>query len=446
MIKDVLEKLDSYEKSILSQQEAVEADIHVAYKELQQVPDNTKNKLIREVDQEIQKSLKSLAVEKRQLETVLVQLDSCLLFVRESLRPGNEEDVLTMKAMVVNQIQELTSLTFTESDSTAVGKSFSSILSDYSKCHFTNEAAATGELPPFLSAITTKDKPSCEIPTIMPKRKLAFEVISDVKNPGKVVITQRAEVVVMEGGKHCISVFSLSGKKLHSFGSYGKSEGKLDWPSGIALDGDGNILVTDENNHRIQKFTAKGRFLASAGIKGSAPLQFMYPRGIAWNPKSKKVYVADRFNHRVQVINSDFTFSSRFGMAGSGRGKFGDPWDVACDSTGNVYVVDNGSHCIQVFTAEGRYLQTFGGRGQEKGKLARPSGIAIDCKDMVYVSELGNHRISVFTLLGHFQLSYGKEEAVALKYPAGLAVDSSGALYVCDYDKHEIKIIHSCLP
>ena len=49
-----------------------------------------------------QEKLKDLAAQRGQIETTLVQLCRCLHFMRESLWPGNEEDVL------VNQVEELT--------------------------------------------------------------------------------------------------------------------------------------------------------------------------------------------------------------------------------------------------------------------------------------------------------------------------------------------------
>ncbi len=73
-------------------------------------------------------------------------------------------------------------------------------------------------------------------------------------------------------------------------------------------------------------------------------------------------------NHRVRVLNSDLTFSSLFGKKGSGKGQFHEPYDIACDSTGNVYVcvADNGNHRIQDFTAEGKFLRMFGRQNQER--------------------------------------------------------------------------------
>ena len=55
-----------------------------------------------------QEKLKGLAAQRDQIETTLAQLHSCLHFMRESLRPGNEGDVLMMKANTVRRVKELT--------------------------------------------------------------------------------------------------------------------------------------------------------------------------------------------------------------------------------------------------------------------------------------------------------------------------------------------------
>ena len=49
-----------------------------------------------------------LAVQRDQLETTLAQLGSCLHFMRESVRTGNERDSLVMKTNTVRQVKELT--------------------------------------------------------------------------------------------------------------------------------------------------------------------------------------------------------------------------------------------------------------------------------------------------------------------------------------------------
>ena len=55
-----------------------------------------------------QAKLKGLAAKSDQIETILAQLSSCLHFMRESLKTGNENDVLMMKVNTVQQVKELT--------------------------------------------------------------------------------------------------------------------------------------------------------------------------------------------------------------------------------------------------------------------------------------------------------------------------------------------------
>ncbi len=101
--------------------------------------------------------------------------------------------------------------------------------------------------------------------------------------------------MVAEEKGHCVSIFSSSGERLRSFGTYGSGQGQFINPCGVAVDGEGNILVADDNN-RIQKFTAEGQFLTSVGTEGNGRLQFSYPRGITFNATNDKVYVGDTFN------------------------------------------------------------------------------------------------------------------------------------------------------
>ena len=267
-----------------------------------------------------------------------------------------------------------------------------------------------------------------------PVEKLGTPIltIDGVKGPRGVAVNQRGAVVVTEGNKNCISVFTFSGKKLRSFGTQGSGKGEFIDPRGVAVDREGNILVADNSNKRIQKFTVEGKFLATVDIKG--------PTDIAFNTSNNKVYVVDYISHQIQVLNSDLTFSSTFGNKGSDKGQFNGPWGIACDSTGKVYVTDLHNHRVQVFTAEGKFIRMFGRRGQDKGQLADPYFISVDTSGMVYVSECDNSRISVFTSEGRYVTSFGKKGAGPgeFNFQYGIAVDNSGVVYVCDSDNNRV--------
>ena len=270
---------------------------------------------------------------------------------------------------------------------------------------------------------------------------IPISTIGGLNSPWGVAVNQRGEIIVVQCGGHCISIFSPSGEKIRTFGSKGSAQGQFNWPRGVTIDGDGNILVVD-GNHCIQKFTPDGKFLIAVGQIGSKHLEFSTPSGVAINHRNRKVYICDRLNHRIQILNADLTFSSSFGGCGSGDGQFNSPWNVAFDSTGNVYVADYGGHCIQVFTGERRFLRKFGKEGIHDGELNFPTGVSIDSDDIVYVTEDGNHRVSIFTSEGQFLRSFGTLGVGPGQFngPRGIAVDREGLVYVCDGSNNRLQI------
>ena len=137
--------------------------------------------------------------------------------------------------------------------------------------------------------------------------------IGGVSKPWGVAINRRREVVVAEGGRHCVSVFSPSRDKIRSLDI--RDSAHDHWQiRGVAVDGEGNIFVTDKWNDCIKKLTAQGQFLT----EGSGP-SLSYPNNVSFNSANGMVYVADC---RIHILNSDLSFSSTFGKEGTGKGQF----------------------------------------------------------------------------------------------------------------------------
>ena len=107
-ITKALEQLDTHCAEISDQRAAVEADVHTAFEKLQRILDTRKTELIDQLHHITQRKLKELAVQRDQLETTLAHLSSCLRFMKESLKTGSQEEVLSMKTAVVKQVKELT--------------------------------------------------------------------------------------------------------------------------------------------------------------------------------------------------------------------------------------------------------------------------------------------------------------------------------------------------
>jgi sugar lactone lactonase YvrE len=76
----------------------------------------------------------------------------------------------------------------------------------------------------------------------------------------------------------------------------------LDSPSGITLDGEGNIFLTDMLSSQVLAFTTAGVPIGDRlGEHGRADDQFFYPKGIEWMEDDLFV-LADRFNDRIVAV------------------------------------------------------------------------------------------------------------------------------------------------
>jgi sugar lactone lactonase YvrE len=239
------------------------------------------------------------------------------------------------------------------------------------------------------------------------------------------------------------------------------SMAKFNNPSGMVLDGEGNIYVADHSNHSIRKITARGivSTFAGTGQPGFADgdrlqASFDHPYGLAMDGAGN-LYVGDVVNHRIRKISPDGKVTT---LAGGRKGfsdregdlaMFNHPYGVAVDSHSNVYVADSFNNRIRKITAEGA-VSTLAGNGNDgfvdgKGTTAEffvPIGIAVDARGNIYVGDEGNSSIrkisqggTVTTLAGNgrFSFSDGIGRNAEFNAPGGIAVDGEGNLYVADY-------------
>ena len=185
--------------------------------------------------------------------------------------------------------------------------------------------------------------------------------------PSGIALDSDRNVYITDAWSGGVSVFTEGGEFLRAFGSPGDGPGQFARPSGITIDADDNLLVVDTLNHRVQKLDRSGRSLARWGAEGAATGQFRRPWGITTDADGF-IYVADHENHRVQKFDSDGEFVLAFGAYGSGEGEFDHPSDVAVDPDGDIYVCDWANHRVQAFDADGEYITTFIGDAQELSK------------------------------------------------------------------------------
>lgn len=292
-------------------------------------------------------------------------------------------------------------------------------------------------------------------------------------NPSGVVTKANGDVFVADRLNHRIRkitaagvVTTIAGSGAAGFADANGAAAQFEKPTGIAIDGGGNLYVADESNHRIRKITAAGDVttFAGTGVAGfadgaAADAKFLYPAGVAVDADGN-VYVADSGNQRIRKITAAtprmVTTLAGTGIAGFIDGeldaaRFSSPQALAMDASGQVLVADTGNHRIRVIAASG--VTTLAGSGVEgfldgpggSALFSSPKGIAVDGDGIAYVADGGNHRIrriatdgQVTTLAGSGTPGQTDSPVVGL-YPAtasqfdlpvGIAVDGAGGLLV----------------
>jgi DNA-binding beta-propeller fold protein YncE len=222
-------------------------------------------------------------------------------------------------------------------------------------------------------------------------------------------------------------------------GSY-DTNGELNFPSGIAVDSNGNVYVCEQFNNRISKFDGEGNFLTKWSSSGCM--------GVTTD-NSNNVYVASETGHKVRKYDSNGVLLLEWGSYGNGNGQFNTPRDITVNNNLNrVYVLDSENYRVQVFDLNGAYQfkwGTFGGGSSQFNSTL--FGIAADQNSgNVYVAVSGSNKIKKFDADGNFLLQWGstgKSEGLYYRWPRGIDVDSSGNIYVASTDGERIQKLDS---
>ena len=237
----------------------------------------------------------------------------------------------------------------------------------------------------------------------------------------------------------------------------------LSEPSGIAVDGSGNIYVADTNNYRIRKFTVGGAITTVAGtgnygqpVNGSATRSPIGWPGGLWLDTGGNLFATDSGNMVVLKISTGGTLSrvagnlNEFGAPGDGLAtnvSLDTPVNVSVDRNGSLLIVDQ-SHLVRKVTLDGA-LTTVAGRihyGGDGGPavsalLNEPNEIALDANGNAFIADGGNYRIRKVTPGGSISTWGGNGipdfppngSAVAgasLPYIYAMASDLAGNLYL----------------
>jgi sugar lactone lactonase YvrE len=307
-------------------------------------------------------------------------------------------------------------------------------------------------------------------------------------NPTGVAVELAGNLYVADTDNHTIrkiaastgAVTTLAGLAGRSGSADGTgSAAKFNSPSGVAVDGAGNVYVADTLNHAIRKVGPTGVVTTLAGLSGShgstdgtgSAARFWGPQGLAMD-SGGNLYVADTNNDLIRRIATATgvvtTVAGSAGSSGSADGigaqaRFNGPSGVAVDGAGNLYVADLDNHTVRAITPAG-VVSTLAGLAGASGsadgtgggaRFNSPSDVAVDGSGNVYVADTGNQtirRIAVAVgavttpagLAGTSGSADGVGQVARFYRSAGIAVDTAGTVYVADTNNQTIRL--SVLP
>jgi sugar lactone lactonase YvrE len=198
--------------------------------------------------------------------------------------------------------------------------------------------------------------------------------------------------------------------------------GGLSNPTGMAIDGSGNVWVTNYSGS-VTEFNPAGSVLSPGSgfaLNGSDPV------GIAIDAGGN-VWTASADGSVTELNPTGSALSPAGGFTGGGLKS---PGGIAIDGSGNVWVT-NTSGSVTEFNPAGSPLSPamgFTGGGQNY-----PTGIAIDGSGNVWVANLSGNSVTELNPAGSALSPADGFTGGGLNSPVGIAITGSGNVWVTNF-------------
>jgi trimeric autotransporter adhesin len=307
-----------------------------------------------------------------------------------------------------------------------------------------NTIAGGGTLPPFSTSATGN--------------------YADIPGPTSIVVDQQGNLYVVSPSANQVYKVDPTGSTLSVFAGQGwpaedpqkydgepATKGYLNAPSGLAIDGSGNIYVADTQAYLVRKIDTNGIMTTIAGTgdlcqnppsgchdNGPATLALLgAPAGVATDVAGN-VYIADTGDNEIRVVNMQSSTITVYGVTvkpgniarvagngkqcSSGTSACGDnlkgtnamlngPNGVAVDRLGNMFIADSGDRRIRAMIPSGN-IYAYAGNGNPcsggagscgdggaslSAQLSNPWQIYIDASDNLYIADSPTNRIRKVT-------------------------------------------------
>jgi trimeric autotransporter adhesin len=255
----------------------------------------------------------------------------------------------------------------------------------------------------------------------------------------------------------------------------------LNTPSAVAVDGKGDVFIADTENNMVREVAPDGviRTIAGTGQPGysgdggpAVDARLDDPSGVAVNAQGD-LFIADTVNNVIRevapngiirTIAGDPADIKKYGRGGPlGGGYAGDggpaadallqhPQGLSVDSKGDLFIADTGNSVIREITPSGtiktvvgeggKFSDTGDGGQATSATLNAPTDVAVDAAGDLYIADTGNNALREVSSSGVIStLAGGNGEGnngqggpaskAQLDTPESVAVDSStGDVYI----------------
>ncbi len=227
-------------------------------------------------------------------------------------------------------------------------------------------------------------------------------------------------------------------------------------PSGLAIDGTGNLFVRDGY---LREITNSGFVTTPSTVNASGGSP---SRDVLFNKSGNLV---ESYYNQIRTVNfitgqatvlaGSVTLKSGFKNGQDTAARFYDPKALAFDGSGNIYVADDFNNQIRKISTT-NLVTTFAGNttpGAANGTGAaasfyNPTALVFDASYNLYVADVANNMIRKITPAGVVTTLAGSPTqgsadgigaAASFWGPLGLTIDGSGNLYVADGNNNTIR-------
>ncbi|KAL5011363.1 hypothetical protein ScPMuIL_009914 [Solemya velum] len=464
MVSEISESLTVNSKS-------AETQITTVFDDLETIIEQRRKDLMAEMTNTYQVKFETLSKQKETLEHILNRINNCCDLTEDTLKYGNETEILLVKKEMAEKLRELGSLKVQQQPEEnevinldipnlqGLKKSINicGTLQSNSAVAFETTAAGDGLklcylCHPTLLTITSKDRNGELIKT--GNASITSEIIA---SNGDIIIpaiadqhsgTYELAYIIQKEGMYKLSIKLYD---QHIKGSPFKIKavpGSEDIDQFMGSSRIPRTVVKQKGTKRPSSSRSHGSnrksnpieddLIMRVGVKGRNKGEFTNPQGIY--ARDGKVLVADSNNQVVQVFTNSGDCKLKFGQPGRVPGKLQRPTGVAVTVNGNYLIADYENKWVSVFSPEGKYINKIG-----TGKLLGPKGVVVDKNGHIIVVDNKGSCVFIFQPNGKLIAKFGSRgnEDCQFAGPHYVAVNYNNDIIVSDFHNHCIKIFNS---